>query len=603
MRAERFARALLALAFCVALWTQLTALAPSRGAAPTFNSDSAIPVLMANDAHWDAFRLYFYGQDRFGAWPFWLAHLRRFLTGVDWTPDSLHVWQTFWLFSGVLAAALLARRREIVGGAAVLLAIGLPGLVRQMDADLAQPYAWQIAALLWAWLALRAWVEAAWPGWRGAVAAAAVQLLAIWISTLSAPLLAAVALLELWRARSSQPRPASWRVAGRALLPVALGTAAEASLRAVYHRAALASFHYPFVTHLRLDWGHLAANAVAVSHRLLQADCWPALLVASLGAAFAARALRRRDPRVELELAILTLGLTALALLPIPVLVAVSHVRENLFNERFFTPTLCFGQAAAVAAGMLGLEAALPQSARERAHTLLAAVALVGLVALRPPSTPNPAFERWSRTAEALVARAPGSPLINGYWSSYLYAALVPPGTLTALPTEGEYGRTPFDLEKVHGTVVVGNAGSLGPLSGAPWLWEYGEPLRLLQQSLFREGADSFALYEDVADRGLKLTASAPPGDWRLGADQRPLELQFAAVQELTVLVERADLKANIPQGLQVSGAGSVRLPVRRRGMPSGFEVHVGPSDPPFSTLELRATEPVALRALLLWKG
>jgi hypothetical protein len=484
VRAERIARALLAGAFCVTLWSQLTALAPSRGAAPMFNSDSAIPVLMANDGQWDAFRLYFYGQDRFGAWPFWIAQLGR----PVWTPDSLHVWQTLWLFSGVIAAALLSRRRPIVGGAAFLLAIALPGLVRQMVSDLAQPYAWQLPALLWGWLALRAWVGRTWRSWRGTVAAAAVQFLAIWISTLSVPLLAALALLELWRVRPRESRP--WRAAARGLIPVALATGAEGAMRAVYHQTALANFNYAFVTHLRLDWGHLAGNLGAVSQRLLAPDCWPVLIAATVGALLGLR--RRADP----QLGTLALGFTALALLPIPVLVCVSHVRENLFNERFFTPTICFAEAGAVVAAVLALEAFLP---KVRAELPLAAGALFSLFVLRPLSSANPEFERMSKIAAALVERAPGSPLINGYWNSYLYSALVRPGALTALPAEDEYGRTPFDLEKLRTarTVIVGNAGSLAKFAGAAMLTQYGVPLHLLRP-LYSDGPDTFALYENA---------------------------------------------------------------------------------------------------------
>ena len=30
---------------------------------------------MANDRHWDLFQCFFYGQDRFGAWPFLLMRI------------------------------------------------------------------------------------------------------------------------------------------------------------------------------------------------------------------------------------------------------------------------------------------------------------------------------------------------------------------------------------------------------------------------------------------------------------------------------------------------------------------------------------------------
>jgi len=64
---------------------------PSGAAAVPFNSDGAIPVLMANHRPWDLFHLYFYGMDRFGAWPFAAEALAGRALGFAWTPSSLHV--------------------------------------------------------------------------------------------------------------------------------------------------------------------------------------------------------------------------------------------------------------------------------------------------------------------------------------------------------------------------------------------------------------------------------------------------------------------------------------------------------------------------------
>src|SRR3981081_2993202 len=63
-----------------AIWSCLVAVCLWKLRAGTFNvagfgSDSAIPVLMANDRHWDLFQCFFYGQDRFGAWPFLLIRI------------------------------------------------------------------------------------------------------------------------------------------------------------------------------------------------------------------------------------------------------------------------------------------------------------------------------------------------------------------------------------------------------------------------------------------------------------------------------------------------------------------------------------------------
>src|SRR5215211_300598 len=91
---------LLLLAFASVLAQALAHFAPGTAPVTAWNSDAAIPVLQANDPVFDVFRLYYYGQDRIGAWPWLLAQGLRALTGFAWTPDRMFAWQA--------ACALLA---------------------------------------------------------------------------------------------------------------------------------------------------------------------------------------------------------------------------------------------------------------------------------------------------------------------------------------------------------------------------------------------------------------------------------------------------------------------------------------------------------------
>ncbi len=579
--------------------TYLWALAPGSGAAPPFGSDAAVPVLMCNDPRFDLFHLYYYGQDRFGAWPFWAASAAGKLLGFAWTPAALHVWLTLWLLAGVVPAVRLGGKRPVLGGLGWLAIVGFPGAVRYQLSDLAQPYAWQLPALVWAWWGLRRWAETPRPG--RAAAAFVPALLAVWTSTLSLPLLVALAVLEAFR---HEARP-GWRGAGRALLPVLAAGTTELAMRIAYHRAGRRLYGDPFVTRIHLDWGHLEGNFVAVGRRLLAPDGWPWLSLAIAFAAVAIAAWRSsREDGERRDLSALTLGMALLSLLPIPVLVAVNHVRVNFFYDRYFTPTLGFARGAAWAGAALAA-ALVFRSERWRRRVEAVAVAMLAaaLVAGLPRRSPDPDYARRSETARALLAKAPGSPLLDGYWGSYVLAALAPPRALVPIVTEGEQNRTPFDLPALRSarTVVVGSGGKLAAiLKPRPptWLWQYGVVLRLVEPELYASGPDTFALYRNATADGLPFEGPAAPLSLASG---RPLAIRFRPVRQASLFVERRDRRALAPADLKVAaGAG---VPVRVEPLPLGFRIELGPAPVPFSALQLDSAESVPLEGLYLAPG
>ena len=78
---------------------------------------------------------------------------------------------------------------------------------------------------------------------------------------------------------------------------------------------------------------------------------------------------------------------------------------------------------------------------------VLALAGAAGLAAgvLRVPAASGARPEALARVAARLEARTPGTPLLGGYWSTYVFAAFQHPGTmLPPVPCEGRLVRTPW---------------------------------------------------------------------------------------------------------------------------------------------------------------
>ena len=175
-----------------------------------FNSDSAIPVLMANDGRpITIFNFYYYGADRWGGWPFLPMQIAERVTGYEWTAQSIYAVQAGWLFVGALAIAGLSRRDGLVAGLAYLIALCLDRDGRYLIFELSQVYAWQTTALLLSWWALRRFFDgrlaaregrSSWTAWAWLLASCGFSYLAIWSSVASTIFLTLMLGLEM-RAR------------------------------------------------------------------------------------------------------------------------------------------------------------------------------------------------------------------------------------------------------------------------------------------------------------------------------------------------------------------------------------------------------------------
>jgi hypothetical protein len=548
------------------LWAALVCLpmiaAPwiSRALLPrpkAFNSDLAIPVLMVRAREWSLFDVYYWGQDRLGTWHLLLLRAAGQLSGHTFDYAGLHLVAAAWV---LISAVVMARLAGAWGWAAGGLMAAV--LVGNSDSrfplfDAAHPYAWQITALLLAWWGLRRVAEppesAERRRWGLWAATAFAVFLAHWTSPLSGQMLLMVAGVEAVRAHALNATP------GRSLLRrlvegglvVGAGMAAERLLRAAFYRYAEARFGGEFRTGLVLDREHLAGNAARVVKRLAESASLPLLVIATAGACAAAvvlwRGRGRREPAWRVEGAALVLGCWALAAVQLPVFVLVRHVRVNEFSGRYFSLVYVFGTVAGLLT-LVGLAASV-RGVERRWRAVLALAGAAGLVVgvLRVPAPYGPRSDVPARLAARLEARAPGAPLLAGYWSTYVVAAYQRPETmLHPVPCEGRLVRTPWWAGEMHRQprVVVAHTYECPDLgtadSPAPWVYQHGALLRLAQ-ARWEDGAGlKFSLYENANARAVAHTAHPAPATWRYCDAGAALRLSFAARGAAQVMVARA---------------------------------------------------------------
>ena len=506
------------------------ALGPDSLALPLFNSDTAIPVLMGNETHLTLFHAYYLGEDRFGAWPFLLAHLVASALHTEVTPWGLHGLAMAFLALGAVPAMLLLPGRAGLAALAYLVALLVPE-TRAFLFD-SQPYTWQVPLLLWAWWASRrAWTAdtaSARRLWLGLLTLLCV--LATWTSALSGPLLLGLLCLE----GAGQGARTGLRPPVRLVLqlfPAVVGMLAEALLRGAYHRYVRGTFHRDFRTLMHLDTGHLLANVAQVVSRLATPFAFSLLLVLTLGVGLGVQRRRHRpwaDWRLG-PLASTVAGAFLLAVLPLPALALLAHVRLNEYAPRYFTPSAFF----AVFGGLVVATVALP--ARLRGYSAALAVAAGTVVLgtlgwqLLPGDGKNPGYARLSTTAETLAASAPGAVLLDGYWGTYVFAALAPPGLL--LPLAEDSLRMPAVEAQLASaeSVLVGHRKLLrGPQGTEPrYLVAYGTLLERQEATFLDDSVDRFSLYRPRTVKDVPHTEE--PGLLGLHLESAEVEVRLRA--------------------------------------------------------------------------
>jgi hypothetical protein len=523
-----------------------------------FDGDMAIPVLMANGSSglW-LFDVYYYGQDRSGAWPYLLERLVRWVTGLDWTVARVfRVQATAALLMGLPLALLVPRAGLVAAAACAFVSVTNPGVFRSLFSP-GHPYAWQVVTLCGAWgLVHSLLVTPQRPGWRR-VGLGVLAALTVWMSPTSGLLLLGLLGVGLVGLRDGASwRERLWRAVPLGLL-VGAAMAAERILRSRYHHAARNAFGGAYRTVVHLDTKHLLDNAQALADVWSQTG-WRFALVLAVGAVGAFCVLRVRagwgaraaEVPAGWEALTLAVGAAGVAAANFALCVAADHVRNNAYDGRYLVLTHLFLALAAALAVMAGAEAVL---ARTRAFALVAPVLALGMLGAAhlgmPPAGLKPEQLALEATGRALQPEQGVRVLLGSYWESYPYAALARPGTVVAVPVDGDYQRTPFDHEWLRAAdeVVVNHANldAFGP-AAAPHrlIFQHGLLLRLVSTASPLEG---FSVYAR-ADRDALQTRPEPPLDkWNLCDPTVPARLRFTSERPVTVLVRSSDVREGDP--------------------------------------------------------
>jgi hypothetical protein len=508
-----------------ALWLALALLirwhaSPRLGHVGGGNSDDAIPQLMANARAWIPYDIYYWGQDRFGAWPFLLARGIGHLVGHGWTPDRLH-----WLLGALILSAVwplrkLGGRYGNVLAAALLLALvfdrrGEPSSAPGAIVDLtphswhpavlhtAQPYGWMLAPLVWSWWVMRVAFEARREGDRRSTLAlfatgAVAALLAAWLTELSLLMLLVIGLVEVFSA-GPLTSGALLRRGTFLFCTLLFALIGEAALHAWYvgWSGEHGLWFQPFAG-ARLDTGYVAEDiAHAWTTFRGYSDWWALPLALLVTLVLIGRSLRTRSAS---PIDRVVIGLTLVALANAVVVGVVMWPRLNHYAPRYFALTDLFAVTAAGA----GVFALLPIKLRDQRWTPAVACAVIGLAAFveLPANAVSSRAPALRQICAELAKRAPGAALLGSYWGTYPFIDGSVPDPLVPVIEEMEMVRNPWtvSLLRTADPVVVSHSydNRYGPAEDpVPFIQEYGALLEVKQPEWLKVGGRPFTLYRN----------------------------------------------------------------------------------------------------------
>jgi hypothetical protein len=285
---------------------------------------------------------------------------------------------------------------------------------------------------------------------------------------------------------------------------------AELLMRRNYYRYNLKHFGSDYRTQLTLDIGYLTQNLDRQLQNFVKYPWWPLSLLALLfvfagGFAFL-YARKKKDLLAQFrevfvdELLILIIGSLGIAMINFALIVLADHVRMNLYDDRYLTPTYLFGSISGLLAVFLILKLATNQSNfRTYIRPGFIVAGLVFLTVEFPPQTHSSLYETDKETAVMLGKMAPRAVLIGGYWQTYVFAGLQSENALTPVPLEGQTLRTPWTPEALRVTnqvIVEYRSSNIGrPESPPPRLSQYGTSWRLAEPRWYQNQQYAFALY------------------------------------------------------------------------------------------------------------
>jgi hypothetical protein len=502
------------------LWRGIDVFKPGVYSGVVFNSDCAVPVLMANDNRpITLFNFYYYGHDRWGGWPFLGAQIIRRLTNHQWTAQNLSTGQTIWLFVGGLIISALSRRDWIVITFLFLVSVCVLADAGHLIFFLSHVYAWQVTALFLSWSGLRRLLDHSRPNeqprrrvvWL--IVTFLFSYLAIWSSISSAPFLLFLVGLESVRAYlksdGARHNSFSFRSLLTGLTVVVAAIVGERLQVMLYHRSAMRSFGVDFRTPLGIDFGFLFHNVGVQSVKLATEFSRPLFftLIATVAAAFASfycfrtRSAKSREIfRGHGETCIIAFGAYGIALINFVLAVATTHVRINEYDDRFLLLTNVFGTFSGLLALFLAIDFAVHKSQlRRHWTTAFLLLTLIFLAITFPRKIYRPEYESFQDAALTLMHTAPRAVLLGDYWAVYVFAALQPANGITPVPFEGQQNRMPWTREIVRNTtgVLLQYPGSKLEESARPSerLSQYGNQFQLAEPRVYDNGVFAFARY------------------------------------------------------------------------------------------------------------
>ena len=474
-----------------------------------FSSDSAIPVLMANDDRpITVFDTYYYAADRWGAWPLLIAKAFHLNTGFLWTDQRLHYVRTIWVFLGLLVLVALNTRAAPAVLVSALIVLCLEPTPRRLTFDLSQLYSWQLPVLFIAWFCLRRLLRDHVIFWSAGFFFCA--LFAIWSSVASVPFLMVLITVEALRARFVFKKSFSTRRIVVAAVLVLAATAFEYLMKMNYHRFSLKRFGFEYKTVMTLDFGYFRENLIGNWQVIVPYHFFPFIVVAICfgvgvgGFLLHALVTRKRSLLTrffEDETFTMIVAMTTLAVVNFALTVSVNHVRTSNYDVRFHNLTFLFGAMSGLLVIYLGIRVLADRLAVTRyVIPLVVAGAFILLVVNFPPRKVNDMYTLERESALALSQKAPRGILMGGYWQTYLFAGLQPTNTMILVPVEGEFNRTPWTYKILNGSqqvVVEYRKSGLVENDSLPpkELRQHGNLLKLQDAHFYENGPYAFALY------------------------------------------------------------------------------------------------------------
>lgn len=404
-----------------------------------FTSDTAIPVLMSNYPSENLlFDMYYWRQDRFGAWPFLI--IRNVTQPVE--DSHLFLFMFILLHTSVLFLSLQLSRNA-VQTVTYITAFSLPLHCLQsiggLIFDTAQPYGWQLSTLFFAagfFVKERHLLHES--------AGAFFAFLSVWMNPVSVIILAGL-------------RGVQWYTGKRRLLrlialqiPVALSFLAHSSLQQLY-QGSFDSVRTPTGLLLNL-WPEMIIKVLKMHTGFFEWLFWIPPLLLILAVLFRRRLFTRNFARNSVPV---LAGFASAGFLLFAVTPAIEWVIMNEAGARYFVIPRYLILTTSLFIVMRTV-CSLVSESMQQVVVLITAIPLV-LIAYSHNSEPVQSYADRKQTARALQSEYPGLPIIGEYWNTYVYTALqdhTKPVNIS-VPGRGSYNRNPFWNVQEAGKILV----------------------------------------------------------------------------------------------------------------------------------------------------